>query len=174
MNIKQLLTALPLSLLAACANPTAEQSASAWFGVESSTKNVDTDPCALMIMHVKLDKQDCLMIQQTTQHALEYATDGQMSLWKNPSSGSVGTIVIKATTLENQLPLRTYEMSLQTSKGTYTFEGTARRTLESTWILERFIKTNDKHRNQLHLKATSLKTIQERPLKIPLLFLKMI
>lgn len=137
MNIKQLSTAFSLSLLGACTGPTAEQSALAWVGVGSAAKNLSSDPCAFMTLPFKLDKRDCLMIQQTMQHALEYAPDGQISLWKNPTSGHSGTILIKNTTLERQLPLRTYEMSVQTSKGTQTSKGVGKRNLDGTWILSK-------------------------------------
>jgi surface antigen len=137
MHIKQLSALLLLSFLIACANPTAEQSASSWVGVAPATKNIGTNPCAFMMTHFKLDKRDCLMIQKTIQHALEYAPDGQVSIWKNPSSGNAGTILVKATTLENQSPLRKYKMSVQTARGTQTLEGVGRRHLDGTWLLSK-------------------------------------
>lgn len=144
MNAKQFTLFSPLILLTSCAGPTAEQSVSAWVGGGWGQAKVPTnDPCDFLKPRFKpgqtlaLDKRDCLMVRQTIRHALEYAPDGQASIWKNPASGNGGTIFIVSTAnQEGYMPaVRTYKMVMQTSKGSQTVEGIGRRQADGTWAL---------------------------------------
>jgi surface antigen len=135
MYLKQFSIFLLLSCLAGCTSPTVEHTTSAWVGGLSTSRHFDTNPCAFLKQYFKLDKGDYLMIQQIVQHAFEYAPDGRISMWKNPNSGNEGTLLITSTLFEDQLPLRKYIITIQSSKGTQTLKGVGKRYPNGTWVL---------------------------------------
>src|SRR5687768_15465147 len=138
MKLNHFLTLALLIILAACASPTAEQSASAWVGGETLYRSDSEGTCAFLEPYLSrriLDMHDCLMIQQTLRHALEYAPDGQVSTWRNPRSENEGKLVIMNTIhQEDQFPIRKYQMTLLVRGKTYLLEGRGRRTSSGQWI----------------------------------------
>jgi surface antigen len=57
---------------------------------------------------LSLDKADALYYSKTVNQSLEYNPNGTKSSWRNPDSGNHGTIMPKATYIENGRDCREY------------------------------------------------------------------
>ena len=82
-----------------------------------------------------MSADDVIYAAKTTQSGLETAKQGEVRLWKNPASGTSGSIEVGSTFIdEGGAFCRDYLESIKLSDGrTGKFENTACRTENGTW-----------------------------------------
>lgn len=82
-----------------------------------------------------LDEHDKMMIEHTTQSALENKPAGQSSSWSNPDSGNTGTVTPTKTyyASDKSEPCREYTSTVTIDGQLETITGTACRRPDGTW-----------------------------------------
>lgn len=80
-----------------------------------------------------MDETDKLMMERTSQKALEYSPTGRESEWRNPDNGHYGTITPKATYRKDGNYCREYTQTVVIGGNTETAYGKACRKPDGQW-----------------------------------------
>ena len=81
-----------------------------------------------------LDRQDQMMMSQTTQRTLETMPSGRTSTWRNPDSGASGTVVPQpAYTAGNGQTCREFQQTVTIGGQSQQAYGTACRQSDGSW-----------------------------------------